>query len=366
MLISMKIVIISSLFPPNSYGGAEQIACAEAEKLAREGNKVIVLTLKFDKGYACSTSDAKNLQIIEVSHKNIFNYYNIGKKSICLRFIWHIIDTFNFRLANDIAEILKRESPDIVTCHNIKGLSLLTPLKIKKLKIKNYAVVHDVSFYTPSGLIEWGKEKSWEHMGVLTRIYRFFTRRLMSYPEKIFFPSRWLLDFYYKNGFFINQEKLYKPNELGFVCENKSVDSGGKVANNFLYVGKIEHHKGILLLLDAFERLKPTNVTLDIIGNGVLMSEVKKHAQTNPNIKIHGQISREKLPEFYRNAKAVIVPSVVYENAPNVVYEALSCGVPVIVARIGGACEPIIEGKNGYIFNPGDVDDLVEKMKKYL
>ncbi|MCG2694116.1 glycosyltransferase [Candidatus Parcubacteria bacterium] len=206
--------------------------------------------------------------------------------------------------------------------------------------------------------------------------------------------------FYRKNGFFINQEKIYKPNDVGFVCDNKSINNQQLTINNFLFVGKLERHKGILLLLNVFEKLtaglssraKPADsagksrdlitskkladeispqgrndkIVLHIIGDGSLMPEVKKYAEKNLNIKIHGTLPRGELQKFYAQAKAVIVPSIVYENAPNVVYEALSCGAPVIVSRIGGAYEPIRDGENGDTFNPGDAEDLAEKIKKYI
>ncbi|MBU1180333.1 glycosyltransferase [Patescibacteria group bacterium] len=361
----MRVAILSNLYPPYSYGGAEQAAYAQAKKLQEEGNEVFVITLKHYKDVPCKL--ARYVLVIELPHKNIFNYYDIAKKPAWLRFLWHIIDTFNFWLANDIKKILEHEKPDLVIMHNMKGLSFLTPFKIQNLSraksrdLKIHLVVHDVSLYTPSGLIEWGKEDAWEHTGVLTRIYRFLTRRLMGYPEKVFFPSAWLLNFYRKNGFFTHQEKIYKPNEIDF---QSTINNQQSTINSFLFVGKLERHKGILLLLDAFQNVESS--TLNIVGDGSLMPELKNRAQNNPNIKIHGQVPREELKKFYSRAKAVIVPSIVYENAPNVVYEALSCGASVIVSRIGGAHEPVREGKNGYTFEPGNINELAEKMKKYL
>lgn len=242
--------------------------------------------------------------------------------------------------------------------------------------------MHDVSLYTPSGLIEYGKENIFEHTGFFTRIYRFFTRRLFKYAEKVFFPSVWLLNFYRKNGFFINQEKIYQPNEMGFkgspstssgtnnYCPSAVEDIQQK--SGFLYVGQLELHKGIIFLLDVFEsrcecRESHANAAkLHIVGDGSLMPEIKKRAENNPNIIIHGRVAREKLPEFYSRAKATIFPSLVHENAPMVIAESLSCGTPVIVSRLGGAPELIREGENGATFTPGDANDLAEKIKKYI
>ena len=402
----MKIVILSNLFPPNSRGGAEVAAKNQADKFCIQGNEVIVLTLsslnKFCIRFCCHCEERgdeaissktglprpnasglamtdKKIKVYELRHRNIFNYLYIGRYSALVRFLWHIIDTFNFWLASDIKKILKEENPDLVICHNLKGLSLLTPFKIQNLcaqgapasggKFKIHQIMHDVSLYTPSGLIERGRENIFEHRGFLTKIYRFFTRRLFRYQEKVIFPSRWLLDFYSQNGFFNRQEKILEPNIIIFF--GYQVPNGylvpKKIGEGLLYVGQLERHKGIMLLLDAFEKLDNVkSPTLNIVGDGSLLPEIKKRAEKNLNIIVHGRISHEKLPEFYSRAKATIFPSLVYENAPMVIAESLSCGTSVIVSRLGGAPEFIREGENGATFTPGDVDDLAEKIKKYL
>ncbi len=438
----MKVAILNNLFPPNSHGGAEEAAKNQADNFIIQGNEVIVLTLspmnKFSVRFCHCEEPAtkqsrsygdeiatpseglamteKKIKIYELRHRSIFNYFNIGKHSAPLRFLWHIVDVFNFCLADDIKKILMEEKPDLVICHNMKGLSYLTPSIIHNSSFIIHLVMHDVQLYTPSGLIEYGKENIFEHTGIFTRVYRFFTRRLFKYAEKVFFPSKWLLDFYRKNGFFINQEKIYQPNEMGFnptvILDAPSGVEGqysGIQKNNldsrlrgndtrregFLFVGQLEPHKGILFLLDVFSSLssraerseaegshnfdeitgeispraslsRNDSLQLHIVGDGSLMPEIKKRAQLNPNIIIHGRVAREKLPEFYSRAKATIFPSLVYENAPMVIAESLACDTQVIASRLGGAPELIREGENGATFTPGDTNDLVEKIKKYI
>ena len=278
----MKVAILSNLFPPNSRGGAEEAAKNQANAYLAEGNEVVVLTLSPMNKFSIQPSDG--IKIYELPHRNIFNYFDIGKKPAWLRFAWHIADAFNFLLANDIKKVLEKEKPDLVICHNLKGLSYFTPLKIKKLKTKNYLVMHDVSLYTPSGLIIYGEEDAFEHQGFLTRAYRFFTRKLFSYPEKVFFPSAWLLTFYRKNGFFVKQEKIYQPNMVAIGC--RAADDGNE-RSGFLYVGQLEAHKGIMLLLGAMTKIP--NAKLVIVGDGSLMPEIKKRAENNPRIAIYGR-----------------------------------------------------------------------------
>ena len=407
----MKVAILNNLFPPDSHGGAEEAAEIQANTFFTQGNEVVVLTLSPTNKF--SVQARGGIKIYKLRHRNIFNYFDIGKYNAPARFLWHIVDTFNFCLAGDIKKILKAEKIDLAVCHNLKGIAYLTPRAINSSGIKQWQVMHDVQLYTPSGLIEYGKENIFEHTGFFTRGYRFFTRRLFKYAEKVFFPSAWLLNFYRKNDFFVhphtnngvkkiilsfvrklfpnnkwlakynfigvgvNQEKIYQPNKVAFEtrppqCPPQSgepeslimeVGSPQVQKSGFLYVGQLEAHKGILFLLDVFEKI---DAKLDIVGDGSLMPEIKKRALNNPNIIIHGRVAREKLPEFYSRAKATIFPSLVYENAPMVIAESLSCGTPAIVSRLGGAPELIREGENGATFTPGDAKDLAEKIKKFL
>ncbi|MFA5134040.1 MAG: glycosyltransferase [Patescibacteria group bacterium] len=366
----MKVAILSNLFGPNSRGGAEEAAKNQVADYLSKGHEVVVITLSPSNTF--SIHNIAGSRTYFLPHKNIFNYIDIGKQEAIRRFFWHIIDTFNIFLARDIKAILKVEKPDLIISHNLKGLSLLTPRAVAQLGTPHHHIVHDVALYTPSGLIVFGKENIFEHKGFLTEIYRIFTKKFFSYPEKIFFPSAWLLNFYRKNGFFINQEKKYEPNLLPIEKE------GGKSGQRrgFLYVGQLEKHKGIMLLLDVFEKICPPlllraeqgalgqndRITLNIVGDGRLMPEIKKRAELNPNIIIHGRIPREDIAPFYKSAAVTVFPSIVYENAPMVILESLSYGTPVVVSRLGGAPEQIKEGKNGYTFTPNDSDDLYKKL----
>jgi len=350
----MKVVILSNLLPPNSRGGAEEIAMADAINLKENGNDVIIITLNPVNSF--SIQEILGIKVYLLPHKNIFNYFNIGSKTVFLRFLWHIIDTFNFILASDIKYILKKENPNLVISHNLKGLSFLTPKYIKNGGFTNFQTIHDVSLYTPSGLIEYGKEDIFLHTGFLTNVYRFFTRKFFSYPEKLFFPSVWILNFYRKNNFFVNQEKIYRPNSI-ILPDNE--DSYNR--ENFLYVGQLERHKGIMLLIEAFKEIE--DLRLDIIGDGSLMEKIRKDISGCDNIKLYGKVEHSSLLKFYKKYKAVVVPSIVYENAPNVVAEAIKYKTIVIVSKIGGAYELIKEGENGYTFIPGDKKDLIEKIR---
>ncbi len=66
----------------------------------------------------------------------------------------------------------------------------------------------------------------------------------------------------------------------------------------------------------------------------------------------------EELTRLYNKANVTVVPSIWYDNSPMVIYESFIAGTPVIGSRIGGIPELIEAGKNGFLFEAGNVDEL--------
>lgn len=59
---------------------------------------------------------------------------------------------------------------------------------------------------------------------------------------------------------------------------------------------------------------------------------------------------------------ALVVPSIWYKNFPRTLVEAFACGTPVIASRIGALAELVRDGETGLLFEPGDAQDLADKM----
>ena len=75
-----------------------------------------------------------------------------------------------------------------------------------------------------------------------------------------------------------------------------------------------------------------------------------------------GFLRNDELESVIRQAKAVIIPSELYENYPYSCLEAMAYGKPVIGSRIGGIIEQVDEGETGFLFEPSNDKDLADKM----
>ena len=123
--------------------------------------------------------------------------------------------------------------------------------------------------------------------------------------------------------------------------------------------------KGIKTLIDSF-CLIDQKIKLKIVGTGSLYSEVKEliYDRGLQNIELIGYKKGYELYNIISNARFVVVPSEWYENNPMSIIESYALGVPVIGSCIGGIPEIIVEGKTGFTYEMGNVDDLVLALNK--
>jgi len=129
----------------------------------------------------------------------------------------------------------------------------------------------------------------------------------------------------------------------------------------FLYVGRLEKLKGLQTLYPLF-RGHPT-AELWIAGSGTYERELRAQAAGEPTIRFLGHQSGARLQELYRQAIAVVVPSINYEVAPPLVaLEAFRQQTPALVSNLGATPEIIEQSGGGFVYE--DLQDLRSKMDR--
>ena len=329
-------------------------------ELLAQNHQLILITL----GRKNEIQRQGNLTIYRIKPLNIFSFLDINNRPIWLRFIWHPLDVFNISSYLSVKKILKQEKPRAVFTHNLKGLGYLIPKAIKKVRLKQIHTLHDVQLSRPSGLIIYGQEKPFL---ILDKIYEKTVKRLFGNPEVVISPSRWLMGYYQARGFFYESKKVILPNPVVFKKVEKISDQQeDKEKFNLLYVGQLEQHKGIIFLINALKKIKPNNWQLTIVGNGGSKSSVENLVAGDSRFKFPGFIQPDSLSEYFRLADLTIVPSLCYENSPQVINESLVANVPVVAADIGGVSEIIKDNYNGFTFAPGNEKNLIEVLEYFL
>jgi len=358
----MKICIIENIYPPYDRGGAEQVVYKTVKGLLDAGHEVVIIT-------TCPTGKIvkkeERLTIYRCRPFNIYFYTDANKHNFATRFLWHVIDIFNFPTANWVKNILKKEQPEVVHTHNLMGLSFLIPRVIRRLGLRHIHTVHDVQLVEPSAMILKSKEHDWRYTGAPTKLYTWIMKKLVGSPQVVISPSQFLLDFYRSRGFFQTSRCELVRNPITFDFPAPTKTSNSDDVCRFLYLGQIEKHKGVLLLVEAFQSLfrEGRICELHIVGSGSALLEVEHLASGNAKIRIYGRLDRSALPRLFSSVDVAVVPSLCYENSPTVIFESLYFGVPVLASRIEGIAELIVEGENGLTFESGNLELLKQKMR---
>jgi glycosyltransferase involved in cell wall biosynthesis len=103
---------------------------------------------------------------------------------------------------------------------------------------------------------------------------------------------------------------------------------------------------------------------LSIAGTGPQLAELRVLAdELRADVSFLGYLGGDTLHQAIRSARAIVLPSEWYENAPMSVLEAYAMGKPIVGARIGGVPELIQEGVTGLGFASGDVDALAAALQ---
>jgi len=104
---------------------------------------------------------------------------------------------------------------------------------------------------------------------------------------------------------------------------------------------------------------------LVVVGEGPFRGELQGQAvrQGISNVHFAGYQDGAALKDLVGRAAFVVVPSEWFENSPVVIYEAGALGKPVVASRIGGIPEIVEDGSTGLLFEPGNVDELTDRIE---
>ena len=185
------------------------------------------------------------------------------------------------------------------------------------------------------------------------------------YISKLGMPYRWIWEGYdvVDNGYFsAGAERVLER-------QREYRDLAGLPRDYFLYVGRFSSEKNLIRLLEAYRRYRqqqPNAWGLVLVGDGPQREEVFRTVQSLglEDVVCPGFKQIEDLPLYYALGSAFILPST-SEPWGLVVNEAMASGLPVLVSnRCGSAHDLVSQGNNGYTFDPYDVGDMAECMRK--
>ena len=139
-----------------------------------------------------------------------------------------------------------------------------------------------------------------------------------------------------------------------------------------LFVGALDsahYYKGLELLMKAFSNLEDRRAELVVVGDGELSnyySGLANKLEIQKRVRFLGKIQNQSLPDVYRDADIVVVPSIIAENQSLVALEAMSSGRPLIVSRYASTQSLVQDGINGVLFTSENEEDLRQKIEMLM
>ena len=305
-------------------GGAENYLLELAAGLENLGHQVKILTLA------------------DIGKDSLAARFQGEHESLQLRVRFHLLDIFgmpHFKLLRMVRDF----APDVVHVHNWQRLRLMT-LRFVSRRWKTYATVHDYALADPHSTLMRHYSRA---SRLAFRLRYSFAVRLLSRVVWLF-PAQRTHDILTAN---VPKSPLrYRVLPLGV---RDKLQLGGLTMQpnrSFGYLGALEPHKGVDLLLEALESLPPTlNFSFHFAGAGSLASSVRELAERDSRVHFHGSVSGESKKDVFRVTRWLVFPSTCYENFSIVCCEAVLAGRPVLSSRI--AAPPMVPSAALHIFD---------------
>ncbi|WP_281238847.1 glycosyltransferase [Flavobacterium praedii] len=377
----MKVIQISTGFDISFNGGITNYVRNISESLIDAGHEVTVIYSN-DNG---------------IKKEYVFNTISIDTKMQAFG-LTSVVSN------GDIAKlekIIKREKPDIIHVHMMIDL----PIKVLEMFKKHAKLVislHDYYYICNrivlmkadgSNCVDSNENKDCNsciqrNEAIGNRYWRFINKKIKNiFYKDSFSPSsghheRFVVgnkmfkeadlliavsnrvrEIYQNNGF-VNDK--FVVNHIGnYTAEEdfRSLFGGRKFKETndiirFGFMGNLNYHKGANILL---ELIKNTKHEFHIYGR--VAPNVLEEIKTNEKVIYHGEYKHTDLPSILKDIDFGLVLPVWEDNAPQVIFEFLNAGIPIIGTKKGGLPD-FINDKNGKLFGVNE-NDIVE-MKKYI
>jgi 1,2-diacylglycerol 3-alpha-glucosyltransferase len=266
----------------------------------------------------------------------------------------------------DMLEFLRKEKADVIHCHGIASMGILSLTAARALKIPHVLTFHTmaneaIKYYSPIPFRE----------DIIIELVWTYLRNLLKRPEVVIAPSAPVkaeLD---------EHRVAMKSCEVvptGVDCKRFTPENyskgfldryglGGKSV--LLHVGRLSREKRMDIVLEAIAKLASDepDIRLLVVGKGPAEAVYRAKAAElgiSDRVVFAGFLPSGELPVAYASSQALVIAST-FETQGLVVLEALASGTPVVGMRCRAIPEFVKEGKNGCLFEPETCADAIKR-----
>jgi glycosyltransferase involved in cell wall biosynthesis len=352
----MRILIVSSLYPPHVQGGAEICAYNLATWLARNGHEVAVLTTSPTKQAELFGEMVEGVRLWRIFMPRAYTAFVGQTAPGWKKPFWHLQDVLDPRNEKIIERVLDVFQPDFVNVHHIQGIGYNG---LKVFGVRDLPVVytlHDIGLACVK-MAMFSKGKECDELCTTCAITAKLKRSYLTSIRRIGFisPSQANLDRLLALQPIEPYPRARIPNAIRY--PKPTVERSPSDRLRLLYVGRLDETKGVDVLLDAVEPLADTHdFSLKVVGTGPAEAALRARYGHHSWLTFTGQVPLQEATNSMAAADMLFIPSIWLENSPGVVIQALSVGLPVMGSDKGGIPELVTHGENGVLVPPGDVE----------
>lgn len=361
-LTKVRILMTTTFYPPYHIGGDAVHVKWLAEELAKQGHEVHVM-------FSIDAYEMKRGRVRQVDVEPGGVYLHPlrsirGRLETLLVYLWGRSAYFS----REFERLLQEVSPDVVHHHNISllGYNLLR----KRGSYLNLYTAHDYWLACQrNDLFRDGQlcvgNRSCSLCVIRSRRPPQFWRRQKAFTRAMRDVDMAIAPSNYACHTLSERTGMPMVTIPNFVPHPPEDIPPSGFSDYFLYVGVLERHKGITELVELFrQHWREIGARLLVAGTGSLEKRLRAYVKSNDLedvVRLLGWRDHSTLYSLYRDAHALVMPSLWPENAPLVALEALSVGTPVVTSTMGGL--PEIAGLQGEGF-VCDLDHLKDALIK--
>lgn len=283
----------------------------------------------------------------------------------------------------ELAELLRREQPDILHCNNLfpqismsvyaaarrLGIPIVQALRNYRSFCANSYLYRDRSVCTKclNSNAAWHglRYGCYRNSRVATSVVvaMQLLHRILGTQKRavdVFFtPSQFARQVYIDGGF--APESIMVRNNFILPDLGLSNEDHGYA----LFIGRLSDEKGVDTLLRAWTE-NNFSMPLRIVGSGPDEVSLKTSVAGHANISFLGHLDKASVLQQLAQASFLVMPSRWYETFGRAIVEAYSRGKPVIAARLGAMSELVQDGATGFLFDPTSPTDLAAAAMKFM
>jgi glycosyltransferase involved in cell wall biosynthesis len=320
--------MVTSEFPPPRRGlevaGVGFSSFSLCKALIKRGHEVTVLTRGSGKGPRFETIE--NINIYRIPYFPLYpfhiKFHGIFVNKV-FRSIEHDFDLVHIQLP--VAPLINTPLPTIVTIHSI--------IKTRAKRSQHNSLTRRMADQIYSAIISSLEQEILQNADLITTVSS-------KVAEGI------------KNLYHIDP-KIIKVIRNVVDTEFFAPKKPSKNTQYILWSGRMIYAKGLLDLLECAKYVcqHHPHVSFILAGAGPLRNHLKKEIDNlglEKKVILVGQLCRENLLTYYQNSTLFVLPSH-HESFPNVILEAMACGIPTVACDVGDVETVVKDGETGFL-----------------